>query len=63
MEPYCGTQGLHRLGRMIKALTWEVAERGKGLETLREVLLDALSGTQTIEEQHRKLVKALGFRR
>src|SRR4051812_30565235 len=52
MEPFCGVQGLPRLGRMIEALTWEIAERGQELTKLREILIGALADTKAIEDRH-----------
>lgn len=62
MEPFCGTQGLRRLGAMIEVLSWELVERGT-LEKLRNVLLDAYANTKTIEQRHAAFVKAHGYRR
>lgn len=63
IEPYCGTQGLRRLRAMIQALAWEVAERGGDLSKLRDVLVDALAQTKTVEDRHAHLVKLCGWRK
>lgn len=62
MEPYCGTNGLRRLAAMIKALAWERADRGHDLEKLRDTLLDGLSATKTIEDDHSRFVRLYGQR-
>lgn len=63
MQPYCGGQGLRRLAAMIKALTWERADRGQDLDQLRNVLIDALAATKTVEGQHSLFVKLYGTRK
>lgn len=57
MEPYCGTNGLRRLGLMIRALSWERATRGQDLDKLREVLVDTLANTKDVEDAHARFVK------
>jgi hypothetical protein len=57
METYCGTNGLRRLGSMIKALTWERASRGQDLDKLRDVLVAALAATKEVEDDHARFVK------
>ena len=63
MEPFCGVQGLPRLGRMIEALTWELAERGQDLTKLRDILVAALAETKTIEDRHRDTISLYGERK
>jgi hypothetical protein len=60
METYCGTQGLRRLGAMIKALAWELARRGKDLAKLRYLLAGAYAETNTIATRHAEFEKLYG---
>jgi hypothetical protein len=62
MEPYCGSHGLHRLRAMIKALTWEIVDRGQDPSALRDMLVDAFADTKVVEDRHRRWVELYGPR-
>lgn len=61
MEPYCGTQGLQRLQRMLKALTWKRLEQNRDVNKLRDMLIDTLAETKTIEDRYARFQRIYGL--
>lgn len=60
MEPYCGTQGLQRLQRMLKALTWKQLDQHRDINKLRDVLINTLAETKAIEDRHAHFERIYG---